>query len=143
MKKLLIVLVVLCSVSASAIGKMDDTVVITELFHCLVPVEGATASMVVAKVDDPEVDFIWISFMEAQKETLYFSQMEKGDIDEQLSKGAFDAVMMTEDTRVENGVIYNAGYFHMQAIAEGSKKYESLVFVNDNIYPMACEYVAP
>ncbi len=112
-----------------------------DLMHCTVPVENSKITLTITKEDDQSIDFLLISLKEGKTETLFYSQDDKGGTDDQLKEGLLNLVLLTDDTRVENGVVYNAGFFNAGAVGEGSVEYDGLMMAKGNIYPFACELV--
>ncbi len=112
-----------------------------DLMHCIVPVENSKITLTITKEDDQSIDFLLISLMEGKTETLFYSQDDKGGTDDQIKDGLLNLVLLTDETRVENGVVYNAGFFNAGAVDEGSTEYDGLMMAKGNIYPFVCSLV--
>ncbi len=67
---------------------------------------------------------------------MFFSQLDKGDVDSQLKNGFLNIMALTEKTSVEDGVIKNTGFLGLGKQSDGS--FNGFLAAQGNIYPLAC-----
>lgn len=108
----------------------------TTIFNCVVP--GSTSvSMSINLADDQSSDFVMASLSERSGSSLFFSQLEKGEVAEQIKNGYLQILAMTEKTSQEDGVIVNTGFLALGAEANGT--FGGFLAARGNIYPLSCK----
>ncbi|KHD88930.1 MAG: hypothetical protein OM95_05500 [Bdellovibrio sp. ArHS] len=125
MKKLIVAALVLMGSSA-----MADTVL-----NCAVP-ESQFVSLNIDLADDQSVDFVTVSLSEKTKQSIFFSQMDKGTVVEQMNNGFLQLLALTDKSAQEDGVIKNTGFLALGKEANGS--FGGFLAANGNIYPLSC-----
>ena len=111
----------------------------TTILSCSVPSEAATPA-VTLNVDlaaDQSIDFLTIYVNEASSNSIFFSQMDKGAVAEQLKQGYLNMLVLTEQTGQVDGVITNSGFFAV--FKEDATTYSGFLAANGNVYPLACK----
>lgn len=127
MKNLLIAALMLIGSSAMAE---------TTLMNCVVPSETNAVNLSVEIADDQSVDFVTVNLIEKSKASLFFSQMDKGAVAEQMKNGFLNLLALTEKTNQVDGVITNTGFLALGA--ETADTFSGFLAANGNIYPLNC-----
>lgn len=128
MKKLILATLLLTSVSAFA----DKTVL-----DCQVPSEPVVVTMQVGLGDDQSIDFLTITLNEKTGPAVFFSQLEKGELEKQLSSNFVNLLALTEATSQPDGVITNAGFMALSKEDDGTD-FAGFLAAKGNIYPLHC-----
>lgn len=126
MKKILFVAFLLAGSSAFAN---------TTLLKCKV-IDSNSVSMEVTLGDDQSIDFVTVSLVEKNQGFVFFSQMDKGTVANQLSNGFLNLLALTEKTSVDDGVIKNTGFLGLGKEADGT--FGGFLAAQGNIYPLSC-----
>lgn len=110
----------------------------TTLMKCVVPVEGANAVVTgeVTLGDDASSDFLTLTIVNKSETFQFFSQMEKGEVAEQMKQGFLQLLAMTEKTGQVDGVIVNTGFLALNQDAPGA--FSGFLAAKGNIYPLSC-----
>lgn len=108
----------------------------TTLMNCVVPAETKAVSLTVEIADDQSVDFVTVNLVEKSAASLFFSQMDKGAVAEQMKNGFLNLLALTEKTNQVDGVITNTGFLALGA--ESSDTFSGFLAANGNIYPLNC-----
>jgi hypothetical protein len=112
----------------------------TTLLKCIVPNQGA-ATVVTGTVtlgDDASSDFLTVTLVNKGQTSQFFSQMEKGEVAEQMKQGFLQLLAMTEKTGQVDGVIVNTGFLALGQ-EQGSTGFGGFLAANGNIYPLSCQ----
>jgi len=126
MKSIIIAALVLMGSSA-----MADTTVL----KCAVP-ESTSVSLNIDLADDQSVDFVMVHLTEKNKQSVFFSQLDKGTVDGQIQAGFLNILALTDKSAQEDGVIKNTGFLGLGKEADGS--FSGFLAANGNIYPLSC-----
>ncbi|WII70647.1 hypothetical protein QJS83_09270 [Bdellovibrio sp. 22V] len=127
MKKLVMAALILMGSSA-----MADTTVL----KCAVP-ESTFVSLNIDLADDQSVDFVMVNLNEKSKQSVFFSQMEKGTVAAQIGAGYLQLLALTDKSAQEDGVIKNTGFLALGKEADGT--FGGFLAANGNIYPLSCK----
>ncbi len=128
MKKIIIAAALLVAQSAMA----DKTVL-----DCVVPSAKNNVKLNMTLADDASADFIIFTLTEATGESTLYAQLEKGDLDKQMSQGFANMLVLTDNTAQKDGVILNSGFFAVGKEADGS--YGGFLSAKGNVYPISCK----
>lgn len=107
----------------------------TQLMTCKVQ-NSTFVSLNVTLGDDQTVDFVTIVLGEKAKQTVFFSQMDKGSVQDQLNNGYLNLLALTEKSAQVDGVIVNTGFLGLGKEADGS--FGGFLAAQGNIYPLSC-----
>lgn len=107
----------------------------TTVLNCAVP-ESKTVSLNIELADDQSVDFVTVNLNESSNTSVFFSQMDKGSVAEQIKNGFVNLLALTERTKAEDGVIKNTGFLGLAKEADGS--FSGFLAANGNVYPLSC-----
>ena len=107
----------------------------TTLFKCAIP-ESKNVSLNIDLADDQSSDFVTISLTEKSGQTVFFSQMEKGSIGNQIKNGFLNLLALTEQSGMVDGVIVNTGFLGLGKENDGS--FGGFLSAKGNIYPLSC-----
>ncbi|ASD64936.1 hypothetical protein [Bdellovibrio bacteriovorus] len=127
MKKLLMAALVLFGSSA-----MADTRIMT----CVVPSETNAVTLAIDLADDQSADFVMVNLIERSSNMMFFSQMDKGTIAQQLQNGFLNILALTEKSSQVDGVIKNTGFLGLSLESDGT--FGGFLAANGNIYPLSC-----
>lgn len=127
MKKIILAAVALMASTASA----DTT-----LLNCVVPADQVAVSLQINLSDDVSVDFITIAMTEKSSASVFFSQMDKGTVAEQMKAGFLNVLALTENSGQVDGVITNTGFLGLSQESEGV--FGGFLAAKGNIYPLTC-----
>lgn len=125
MKKMIMAALVLFGSSAMAETVLD----------CVVP-ESKSVSLIVDLADDQSVDFVTVSLNEKSNQSIFFSQMDKGTVVDQIKNGYFNLLALTDKSGQEDGVIVNTGFMGLSK--ESANSFGGFLAANGNIYPLSC-----
>lgn len=128
MKKMVLASLLLASSSAFA----DKTV-----FDCVVPSEPVAVTMSITLGDDQSADFITMTLNEKTGASTFFSQIDKGQLAQQMGEGFVNLLALTEQTGQPDGVITNAGF--MALSKDDSGLFTGFLAAKSNIYPLNCK----
>lgn len=126
MKSIIVAALLLVGVSAFA-----DT----QLLACKVP-NSTAVSLNITLGDDQTVDFVTVTLNEKTKQGFFFSQMDKGAVQDQMSNGYLNLLALTEKSGQVDGVIVNTGFLGLSQETDGS--FGGFLAAQGNIYPLAC-----
>ncbi|AFY00193.1 hypothetical protein [Bdellovibrio bacteriovorus] len=127
MKKLVMAAMILMGSSA-----MADSRIMT----CVVPSETNAVTLAVDLADDQSADFVMVNLNERTKSAVFFSQMDKGTIAQQLQNGFLNLLALTEKSSQVDGVITNTGFLGLSLESDGT--FGGFLAANGNIYPLSC-----
>lgn len=127
MKKTVIAALILMASSA-----MADTTVL----KCVVPSNTNSVTLTVDLADDESVDFITVNLVERSKTAVFFSQMDKGTVADQMKNGFLNLLALTDKSAQVDGVIVNTGFLGLGLEADGT--FGGFLAANGNIYPLSC-----
>jgi hypothetical protein len=131
MKKMILSTLVLLSASAS--------MATTQNLHCTVPSDKVAVKMEIELSAEASVDYVTMNLVDAKSTSVFYSQMEKGQIADQLKNGFLQLLAMTDSTaQGTDGVIVNAGFLALGKEADGS--FSGFLSAQGNIYPLACKF---
>ncbi|KYG67649.1 hypothetical protein [Bdellovibrio bacteriovorus] len=123
------------SLIVAALVLMGSSAMAETIFNCAVP-ESKFVSMNIDLADDQSADFVTVSLSEKSKQSIFFSQMDKGAVTEQLNNGFLQLLALTDKSAQEDGVIKNTGFLAIGKEADGS--FGGFLAANGNIYPLSC-----
>ncbi|MEN0058492.1 MAG: hypothetical protein AAGB31_06635 [Bdellovibrio sp.] len=106
----------------------------TTLFKCVVP-ESKSVSLNIELADDQSVDFVIVNLKEGNGQSVFFSQLDKGSVSEQLKQGSLSFLALTEQSAQVDGVIVNTGLLSLEVAGNAA---EGLLLAKGNIYPLSC-----
>lgn len=127
MKKLIMAALVLMGSSA-----MADTTIM----KCVVPSENNSVTLTVDLADDQSVDFVVVNLVERAKTAVFFSQMDKGTVAQQIQNGFLNLLALTDKSSQVDGVITNTGFLGLGLENDGT--FGGFLAANGNIYPLSC-----
>ncbi|WP_347356056.1 hypothetical protein [Bdellovibrio sp.] len=127
MKKLIMAALVLMGSSA-----MADTTIM----KCVVPSENNSVTLTVDLADDQSVDFVVVNLVERAKTAVFFSQMDKGTVAQQIQNGFLNLMALTDKSAQVDGVIVNTGFLGLGLENDGT--FGGFLAANGNIYPLSC-----
>nr|BFD65577.1 hypothetical protein HAGR004_05990 [Bdellovibrio sp. HAGR004] len=127
MKKLIMAALVLMGSSA-----MADTTIM----KCVVPSESNAVTLTVELADDQSVDFVVVNLVERAKTAVFFSQMDKGTVAQQIQNGFLNLLALTDKSSQVDGVITNTGFLGLSLENDGV--FGGFLAANGNIYPLSC-----
>ncbi|UXR64952.1 hypothetical protein EZJ49_01645 [Bdellovibrio bacteriovorus] len=127
MKKLIMAALVLMGSSA-----MADTTIM----KCVVPSENNSVTLTVDLADDQSVDFVVVNLVERAKTAVFFSQMDKGTVAQQIQNGFLNLLALTDKSTQVDGVITNTGFLGLGLENDGT--FGGFLAANGNIYPLSC-----
>nr|BFD58325.1 hypothetical protein CKG001_04320 [Bdellovibrio sp. CKG001]BFD61754.1 hypothetical protein BdHM001_04350 [Bdellovibrio sp. HM001] len=127
MKKLIMAALVLMGSSA-----MADTTIM----KCVVPSESNAVTLTVELADDQSVDFVVVNLVERAKTAVFFSQMDKGTVAQQIQNGFLNLLALTDKSSQVDGVITNTGFLGLGLENDGT--FGGFLAANGNIYPLSC-----
>lgn len=107
----------------------------TQLLACQVP-NSTSVSLNVSLADDQQVDFVTVVLAEKTKQALFFSQMDKGEVQNQLNNGFLNLLALTEQSSQVDGVIVNTGFLGLSKDTDGT--FGGFLAAKGNIYPLTC-----
>ena len=107
----------------------------TQVLSCKVP-NSTSVSLNITLADDQAVDFVTVVLAEKAKQVLFFSQMDKGTVQDQLNNGYLNLLALTEKSAQVDGVIINTGFLGLSKDTDGS--FGGFLAAQGNIYPLAC-----
>lgn len=128
MKKLIVMAMVSLSMYANAAEK--------QLLSCMVSENSPEMKLMITVSEESSVDFATFTLTEKSGTTMYFTQFDKGAIDEQMKQGVLSTILLTDSTKNENGVITNSGIISLQ---KENDLYSGVLVAKGNIYPLACK----
>ena len=129
MKKLLVLSAILLSQVALA-----DT---TE-FTCVVPSNTNAVTLNITLGADTSIDFVTINLNEASGASVFYSQMDKGALDQQIAQGYANMLVLTDNTQQTNGVITDAGFLAVSKETDGT--FSGFLAAKGNVYPLSCKH---
>lgn len=107
----------------------------TTIFKCEVP-GSKFVSMSIDLADDQSADFVTIYLNEKNSQSVFFSQMDKGSVADQLQNGFLNLLALTDKSAQEDGVIKNTGFLGLGKESDGS--FGGFLAASGNIYPLSC-----
>lgn len=107
----------------------------TQLLSCKVQ-DSKSVSLNVTLADDQQVDFVTVVLVEKSKQAVFFSQMDKGTVQDQLTNGYLNLLALTEKSARVDGVIVNTGFLGLGKEADGT--FGGFLAAQGNIYPLSC-----
>lgn len=123
---------VMAAVMLMASSAMADTTVL----KCVVPSNTNSVTLTVDLADDQSVDFITVNLVERSKNSLFFSQMDKGTVANQIKNGFLNLLALTDKSAQVEGVIVNTGFLGLGLENDGT--FGGFLAANGNIYPLSC-----
>lgn len=108
----------------------------TNIVTCVVPSETNSVVLSVDQADDQSVDFVTVNLVEKSATSMFFSQMDKGTIAQQMQAGFLNVLALTEKTNQVDGVITNTGFLALSM--ESAGKFSGFLAAKGNIYPLDC-----
>ena len=125
----------LASPSYAEENELDMTVVMS----CTVPVENAEpiVSLSVLVQSDSASDFVIVQVTENSETFLLFSQLEQGEVAQQMADGGLTSLLLQEDFSSDSGVIRNAGVISV-AFEAGAEAGTGLMAARGHLYPLSC-----
>lgn len=108
----------------------------TNITTCVVPSETNAVTLNVVLADDQSVDFVTVNLVEKSAASMFFSQMDKGTVAQQIQAGFLNVLALTEKTNQVDGVITNTGFLALSQEAGG--KFSGFLAAKGNIYPLDC-----
>ncbi|MNJ92770.1 hypothetical protein D3C87_104440 [compost metagenome] len=109
----------------------------TTLFKCVVDNNPVVVSFDVTLGSDVSADFVTMSLAEKSSSSVFFSQLEKGEVAEQMKNGYLNLLALTEKSGQVDGVIVNTGFLALNQ--ESAGVYSGLLIAKGNIYPLSCK----
>lgn len=108
-----------------------------EIMSCIVQVQGQEPQIHVSVVVQSETsaDFVMLTLTDKTETTLFFTQLEKGEVARNLAQGSFTGMMLQENFSVDAGAIRNSGIFTVSFANGGG---QGLFAAKGHIYPLAC-----
>lgn len=107
----------------------------TQVLSCKVP-NSTSVSLNITLADDQTVDFVTVVLVEKAKQAMFFSQMDKGTVQDQINNGYLNLLALTEKSSQVDGVIVNTGFLGLGKESDGS--FGGFLAAQGNIYPLAC-----
>ncbi|KYG67134.1 hypothetical protein AZI86_08980 [Bdellovibrio bacteriovorus] len=107
----------------------------TQVLSCKVP-NSTSVSLNIALGDDQSVDFVTVVLVEKAKQVLFFSQMDKGTVQDQIDAGYLNLLALTDKSAQVDGVIVNTGFLGLSKDTDGS--FGGFLAAQGNIYPLTC-----
>lgn len=123
---------VMAALMLMASSAMADTTVL----KCVVPSNTNSVTLTVDLADDQSVDFITVNLVERSKNSLFFSQMDKGTVANQIKNGFLNLLALTDKSAQVEGVIMNTGFLGLGLENDGT--FGGFLAANGNIYPLSC-----
>lgn len=107
------------------------------LIRCSAPAQIVSpATLTLSVSEDSTADFVRVNLVENQTSNLYFSQVEKDQIQNGLDKGELNLILVSSKSTQRNGIVSNAGYF---VISKGQPKaYSAFFAAKGNIFSLTC-----
>ena len=93
-------------------------------------------SLDISLADDQNVDFLLVNLNDKTTQTVFYSQMDKGSVADQLKGGYLNILALTEQTGQVDGVITNSGFLAIGLEPDGT--YSGFLAALGNIYPLTC-----
>lgn len=139
MKQLLFVVALFSSAWALADQTPANIVEDKLVLSCSVPTQSGTAQVTadVTLGADLSQDFVTVEIKDQGHDLLFFTQMEKGQLNQSLKEGGLNFMLLTETTSQEGGVIRNAGFFAVSQDQSGD--FGGFISAAGNIYPISCQ----
>ncbi|HRO67192.1 MAG TPA: hypothetical protein PL182_06490 [Pseudobdellovibrionaceae bacterium] len=108
-----------------------------EVMSCTVQVEGQEPQVSVSVVVQSEssADFVMLNLVDKNETTVFFTQLEKGEVARNLSQGSFTGMVLQENFAIDAGVVRNAGIF-TASFSNGAG--QGLFAAKGNLYPLNC-----
>lgn len=107
----------------------------TQVLSCKVP-NSTSVSLNITLADDQAVDFVTVVLAEKAKQVLFFSQMDKGTVQDQINNGYLNLLALTEKSAQVDGVIVNTGFLGLSKDTDGN--FGGFLAAQGNIYPLDC-----
>lgn len=109
---------------------------------CVVPVQSGPAQVTIDVTlgADLSQDYVMLTIKDSKNTTnelTYFAQMEKGQMEKNLSQGGASFLLLSEETKQEAGVIKNTGFFAASVREDNS--FGGFIAAAGNIYPISCQ----
>lgn len=108
----------------------------TTIMKCVVPSENNSVTLTVDLADDQSVDFVVVNLVERAKTAVFFSQMDKGTVAQQIQNGFLNLLALTDKSSQVDGVITNTGFLGLGLENDGT--FGGFLAANGNIYPLSC-----
>lgn len=108
----------------------------TTIMKCVVPSESNAVTLTVELADDQSVDFVVVNLVERAKTAVFFSQMDKGTVAQQIQNGFLNLLALTDKSSQVDGVITNTGFLGLGLENDGT--FGGFLAANGNIYPLSC-----
>lgn len=129
MKKMLLV--------AATIALSQMSFAETTVLNCTVPSQTQAVKIELVLGDDQSVDFVTLNILQKSENSTFFSQMEKGQLKQQMSQGFVNFLALTEETAQVDGVIVKSGFLGLNLEQDG--KFSGFLAAKGNVYPLLCE----
>lgn len=94
------------------------------------------ATLTLTVTADSTAEFVQVNLVENQASSLYFSQVEKNQIQFGLDKGELNLILFTNKSTQRNGIVSNAGFFVVTK-SQG-KNYSAFFAAKGNIFSLTC-----
>lgn len=137
--KILVTIGTAFSFSAFADGSArDPSLSKKDVLSCVVPngADPSQVSLLISVHYDTSADFVIASVTEKGLIYRMFTQMGKGEVDDNLSKGELVLMLLEESYSQDAGVVRNAGLAIIDASQDGT--YSGLLVAHRNVYPLTC-----
>lgn len=121
---------------AAALMLGSSSAMAAQIMKCTVPSETNAVTLQIDLMDDQSVDFVLVTLTEKAKSSQFFSQMDKGEVANQLKQGYIQLLAMTDHTSQVDGVIVNTGFLAVSQDQSGA--FGGFLAANSNIYPLEC-----
>jgi hypothetical protein len=110
----------------------------TTVFTCVVPSNTNAVTLNVTLGVDSSIDFVTINLNEASGASVFYSQMDKGALDQQIAQGYANMLVLTDTTQQTDGVITDSGFLAVSKEADGS--FTGFLAAKGNVYPLTCQH---
>ena len=107
------------------------------IIRCSAPAQIISpATLTLSVTEDSTADFVRVNLIENQTSSLYFSQVEKDQVQAGLTKGELNLILVTSKSTQRNGIVSNAGFF--VATKNPSNAYSAFFAAKGNIFSLTC-----
>lgn len=109
------------------------------VLDCVIPSQSNVVTLKLNVSEETAADFVTVSLSERSGGTVFFSQLEKGELAKQLAANFVNLLVLTDQTAQPDGVITNSGFLAAGRQQDGS--FGGFLAAKGNIYPIACQLV--
>lgn len=110
----------------------------TTEFTCTVPSNTNAVTLNISLGADTSVDFVTLTLTEKTGSSVMYSQMDKGALDQQITQGYANMLVLTDTTNQVDGVITNSGFLALGKESDGS--FSGFLAAKGNVYPLSCKH---